>query len=316
MRTREELLKKASLAVKNKNKKGLLEINKEAKQNGYFDLAFYILGLIERVNERNDHAIEFFQKALEINPEDLKVLNALGTAYYKCGRYEEAIQVFLDSLKHGGKKEVFLYNLGLAYKLSGKYREAISSLAQVIETDRDFLPGYVSVCETAFTLNKMDTCRNYADLAYDNFSDKEDKRADLAKLMDVVGMYHYSRGDYDSAISYSDKAISLLDTAVFHANRGSYLSSLRKFDEALAEYETALAMDDKLGLAYYNRAETLHAGGDMKGAIENLSKAVELDEHFFEMAKGEKKFRHLRISRVQTKEGLLKALSKKLHKMK
>ena len=73
---------------------------------------------------------------------------------------------------------------------------------------------------------------------------------------------------------------------------------MKKYDEAMLDYTKALSLDDKMTVAYYNRAKIILSRKDIEnpnieGAIKDLEKALELDEKFvdalFAMAAAYKK---------------------------
>jgi tetratricopeptide (TPR) repeat protein len=158
----------------------------------------------------------------------------------------------------------------------------------------------------------MDMCKIYADLAYKNFEVSIEKHGELARLMDKTGFYFFSKGNFDLAISYLNNAISLGDNAVLHANKALCLRLSGKYDEALSECEKALSLDSNSSSAYYNKACILSVKGDLKDAIYNLLKALELEDGVFDQAKEESNLALLDISKTQNKEDLKKVLTNKL----
>jgi tetratricopeptide (TPR) repeat protein len=90
--------------------------------------AHYHLG-ISYLNDNNiQPAFVEFQKALELNPDDRDVLNAIGVVYLlKLEDYPKAIEYFQKSLKVDKNFSEASNNLGFAYEKAGKYDEAVAS---------------------------------------------------------------------------------------------------------------------------------------------------------------------------------------------
>jgi S1-C subfamily serine protease len=75
---------------------------------------------------KNEEAIQAYQQALQLKPSSEEVLNKLGDAYYYAGRLSEAIQSYKEAARlHPDKSEAF-YNLALVYFESGDHQLALS----------------------------------------------------------------------------------------------------------------------------------------------------------------------------------------------
>ena len=70
------------------------------------------------MNRNFDKAKEFLEKAIEIQPKNVSILNNLGTAYKELGKSEEAINFYQKVLEIDSNHTNANYNLGLEfYKL-------------------------------------------------------------------------------------------------------------------------------------------------------------------------------------------------------
>ncbi|MBA3514035.1 MAG: serine protease [Pyrinomonadaceae bacterium] len=75
---------------------------------------------------KNAEAIQAYQQALQLKPSSDEVLNKLGDAYYYAGRLSEAIQAYKEAARaHPEGAEAF-YNLALVYFESGNRQLALS----------------------------------------------------------------------------------------------------------------------------------------------------------------------------------------------
>jgi S1-C subfamily serine protease len=75
---------------------------------------------------KNEEAIQAYQQALQLKPSSEDVLNKLGDAYYYAGRLPEAIQSYKEATRlHPERAEAF-YNLALVYSESGDQQLALS----------------------------------------------------------------------------------------------------------------------------------------------------------------------------------------------
>lgn len=90
--------------------------------------AHYLLGL-SYLNDNNiQPAFVEFQKAMELDPENKEVLNALGMiSLLKLENYPEAVQYFKKALSVDKQFSEASNHLGIAYERMGRFNDAIES---------------------------------------------------------------------------------------------------------------------------------------------------------------------------------------------
>ncbi len=96
-------------------------------------IAAYRLGSVKELQIEYAKAREYYEKAVQLEPENSKYLNALGLILYDIGEYNKAIEFYNKDLKISiaklGKDHPDVAgtynNLGLAYDSKGNYEKAI-----------------------------------------------------------------------------------------------------------------------------------------------------------------------------------------------
>ncbi|MBN2543920.1 tetratricopeptide repeat protein [bacterium] len=126
------------------------------KQQEYYERAleidpncpwgYYGLGWIYYKRGRYDDAIDQYQKAVSIDPDNYIFHNNLGGAYFKKGVYEKAIEEFLRSKEIEPTYPAPYRNLEAAYYQRGDFDSAIKMLEKYIQ-----LAPYAEDIETAKT---------------------------------------------------------------------------------------------------------------------------------------------------------------------
>ncbi len=116
------------------------------------------------------------------------------------------------------------------------------------------------------------------------------------------GIYAIQDGSYQNAIDLISKSIELKnDFAVSYFYRAVAYHAQNKLNEAMLDYTKAIKLNPDMTDAYYNRAKIIleNNGSDeklIKKAIDDLTKALELDEKFvdalFAMAAALKKLKN------------------------
>ena len=107
------------------------------------------------------------------------------------------------------------------------------------------------------------------------------------------------KGEFNKAIENFTKSIELKnDWEIPYFYRAVSYQALEEFDNAMIDYSKALSINDRMTDAYYNKAKIALSrkdipNPDINKAIEDLHKALELDEKFvdalFAMAAAYKK---------------------------
>jgi S1-C subfamily serine protease len=75
---------------------------------------------------KNEEAIKAYQQALQLKPSSEEVLNKLGDAYYYAGRFPEAIESYKEAARLHPERPDAFYNLALVYFESGNQQLAQS----------------------------------------------------------------------------------------------------------------------------------------------------------------------------------------------
>lgn len=94
--------------------------------------SFYDIG-------RFDAAVEWYEKALALQPADIDVSTDLGTSYLYTGRREDALRQFQKSLDMDPNHAQTLQNIGVAYFAGGEYKEAVRVWEQLIGAHPDYV---------------------------------------------------------------------------------------------------------------------------------------------------------------------------------
>jgi len=82
-----------------------------------------------------DDALELYRRALKINPKFAPAYNNIGDALETKGSSEDAIMYYLDAIKFDPKLEIAHYNLGSAYINEGRVDEGIAELRTALILD-------------------------------------------------------------------------------------------------------------------------------------------------------------------------------------
>jgi len=95
------------------------------------------------IEEDHDKALEYFEKALEVDEEESKPLYyKLGWLYNEKERYDDAVKVLLKAIQYDSEDSGYREELGYAYYMKDEYEFAITQLNKAISLDENSKLGY------------------------------------------------------------------------------------------------------------------------------------------------------------------------------
>lgn len=100
-------------------------------------LNFYLKGILARDAQQWDQAMEFYKKALRLNPNLEGAHMELGYIYYRKHLYDLEAQEYEDVLKINPNSADALYGLGTNFETKGLFTEAIEKLEKAAALDPD-----------------------------------------------------------------------------------------------------------------------------------------------------------------------------------
>jgi tetratricopeptide (TPR) repeat protein len=100
-------------------------------------------GLENSQKGRYDEAIQDFNQALKLKPNDAAILTFRGVVYYAKGQNDRALQDFDQALKADPKFGRAYYQRGMIYETLGRYDLALADIQQAkslgYKVDMDFV---------------------------------------------------------------------------------------------------------------------------------------------------------------------------------
>jgi tetratricopeptide (TPR) repeat protein len=196
------------------------------------------MGWIHYKDNKPDLAVEFFLKAISLNPDsavsseffDLlgsqrfgwQVYNRLGWAYYHKRDFDRSLEMFRTSLKERPDKPGAHQGIGYNLYQMGKYASAITYLEKSLHIN----PASVPVMETALDEESKNSLRI-----------RTTARTKLARA-------YYHSGNYLKAIRYYQKDLTFHpELADAHAGLGWAYLKLRRLTESRAAFNESLKLE-------------------------------------------------------------------------
>ncbi len=193
----------------------------DAALRGRWTLALGFLGDQARAEGAFERSERAYRKALEVKPNDPRVLHALGQTYSRAGRWAEAVEAIRASLAAdpvqpmawvnlglalgnaadpGGAREAFEealrinpheplahFNLGNAHQRAGRLDEAAESYGRAVSTDPGFGLAHFELGRTYIRLERYAEALPHARRAVEFLPDHDSAGQMLADLEQALG---------------------------------------------------------------------------------------------------------------------------------
>ena len=211
----------------------------------YFARSYYKTALTLYYLNRYEEAVEYYSKAIEINPIYEKAFINKGIILAKLMAFDEALYSFNMALEINDKSEICYFNIGIIYSKLERYEEALFYFNKALEFGYDY--AYLNV---AIVLEKLGRINE----AFDTY----DKAVSMDKSLEVIYLNKanllMNLKKYDEAVECLNEALLILN------NKNSDGNSHTKSKEHTEYIEINIIKDDAIcDKIYFLKIEALIA---------------------------------------------------------
>jgi serine/threonine protein kinase/tetratricopeptide (TPR) repeat protein len=225
--------------------------------------------------KRFDEAESIYRRAIAMRPQYASGYNWLGRFLHERGRYAEAIEVFRQSTELAPDSFRGYYNLGGAYTSAGKYNDAVAPLEKSISI-RPTLGAFANLGTVYFYLGKYPQAAEAYEKAVQLDPQDSVGVGNLAEAYYwIPGQQKKAQATYQSAIALAEKSLKVnpRDLALV-SEIGIYHAMLGETTEADEWTRRALQMDAADPDVLLNASLVAAHFGHDQSAIDYLRKAV------------------------------------------
>ncbi|MFN2454811.1 MAG: tetratricopeptide repeat protein [Pyrinomonadaceae bacterium] len=214
---------------------------KDSQQRQAEAAALIELGFKAFLADELEEALQYFDRALELEPDGYHSLIPRSFALTNMGRYEEALASVDRFMKTHPADPYVNYYRGIPLSGLERYEEALASFDLALK-------------------------------ANPKSHDAWDRRGfALAEL----GRYEEAISSFDRSLKIKPKSFETW------LNRGGALLQLGKYKDALASFERALKINSSAYWAWYGRGTTLAQMSKYEEALKSFDRALKLDPEFY-----------------------------------
>ncbi len=227
------------------------------------------LGMYHSLNDNQDDAIEWYEKALAENPKDWEAMRSIGISLGMKGDKAGAITWFEKALAENPRDWNAMRNMGVSLSMKGDKDGAITWLKKALAENPKDSEAMRSIGISLGMKGDQDGAIAWFEKAL--AGDPRDWNA-----MRCMGVSLSRKGDEDGAIKWCERALAE-NSKDWEATRNMGVSLAKKGDDygAIAWFERALAINPKYWEAMRDLGVSLSRMGNEDGAIAWFEKALE-----------------------------------------
>ncbi len=230
---------------------------------------YYNLGLALAEEGKLTEAIQEYERALQIKA-DAATHNNLGIALMKVGRTAEAIEQYEQALRIGPDDAWIHYNLAVALMKSGAMAAAIEQYQHALQLRPEDADLHRDFAAVLFQAGKLPE-------AIEQYKHALQVRPDDAEMRNNLGVALAATGRFSEAIEQYEQALRIKpDDAEAHNNLGTVLAGLGRANEAIRHWQEALKFKPDDARVHSNLGTALERTGRTSEAIEQYQQALKL----------------------------------------
>jgi tetratricopeptide (TPR) repeat protein len=206
---------------------------------------WFNMGVVYSITKEYKKAIESYQKAIEINPRDEMIWNNLGYAYNEIREHGKAIESYQKAIELFSGDETVWFNLGILYGIIEEYNQAIKAYQKVVEIKPNDDNAWCNLGVLYSIIKKkgnaIKACQKAIELKPDNESAWNNLGIIYYQQMRLVD----AKGAFLNAIKYSIEG-ETEDIAMYYSNLFEVHLALKETDDALSSIETLFSKPERL----------------------------------------------------------------------
>lgn len=218
-----------------------------------------------------EQAIQCFQKAARLNPDDANIYFFIGATQQRLSSFDQALETYQKVLALDSRHVEALYNTAVAFHSLGRLKQAISRYQKVIELKPEFVDPHFNLGSAFHDLKKYPEAiacyRNALKLNPGYY------QADynLGNIYKELGEPSKSLECYQNALKIKP------DLAQAFNNMGVIHKDMKMIDQAMECYQAALDINPRFVEALYNMGIALQVQGKYREGLTYFKTAGEID---------------------------------------
>ena len=214
-------------------------------------MEFTLGAAYEQLKQPKD-AIAAYQRAEDLEPGDLRTMDALAEALFNNEQYDEAMKQYQELAEADPDNNAPLIHIAEIQRHQGKYEDALATIEKALKIDPTSLEAGYNEGLLLDVLGRFDD----AEQAYQKMVDQishangaytDEEKNNLSIFLERLGAVYVEQNKIDLGVATYDKMIALGGDNAVRGYQGEVdaYQTAKEFDKALAISQKAVAADPK-----------------------------------------------------------------------
>jgi tetratricopeptide (TPR) repeat protein len=246
--------------------------------NCFEGLCFNAIALVQTDLGRIEEAIQAYQNAISLAPEQISPWNNLGHLYKKLGRHAEALAAFQKAIEQNGSDAVSWNGLGDLYHETGRNDDAIYAYLKANEFSPDYAPSWSGLGNSYMDTGQLDEALDAHQKAI-----QIDRRT-VNSWLGLGKLYIKQANNENASMAFRTALEMDPKNALAWNELGNLLYHAGAIDEAMRSYQKSVEFNQGNNLTYNNLASIYLLKGLHAEALPLLLRGLEFSNDKTETA--------------------------------
>jgi tetratricopeptide (TPR) repeat protein len=234
------------------------------------------LGLALQLLNRLPEALIYYLNACSLEPQNHFYHYSAGNIFEKLGRGKDALECYFESIRlNPANPDVYISLAGILVKQK-KYDEAVKHYREAISLapeNTSFYTGLAAALQSAKRFKEAETCYlQLLELLPGNHL-----------ILGYLGAVLYAQENYPESLKYYQQALSIEpENSAYFNSIGLALLKLKKFQEAIIHFQKAINLEPDNPVYYFNIGFAYDYSNLVQEAINSFKSSIQLDPDFVE----------------------------------
>ncbi len=227
-----------------------------------------LMGSVHSAAGRHERAARSFEKAVEIDPDNVEAQNNLGVAYRQLGEFAKALAAVEQALAITKKRSDVYYNLANIHKSLGNFDDARASYEKAIELDPNFVLAYNNLGTLLHQNGDSQAALKVLRAGLQIDANHPKLHYNLGLVYESLGKLEDATGEYRESLTRRPGWTDALN------NLGIVYQRLNRYEDSLDTFAEILELEPSNATALNNSATVLAEQGKVDEAITYYKRAL------------------------------------------
>ncbi len=224
--------------------------------------------------DKFEASIQSYQKVLEIDPNNKEVWFYKGMSFFRLEKYKKSIECYNNALKDKFEDSQTWFYKGVSYHLLKEYEMALNCFDKVIEYDPESIDAWNKKSVVYYDLDDFEKAMNCCEKVLKN--EPRNKQALYNNGLSLLKL-----GKNSKAIELFEKLITYYPDFKLAKNKlGFLLYKTEEFNKALKIFENLLEKDPNDCVALNNKGNCFHSLNRDEDALICYEQVLKIDSNY------------------------------------